>query len=97
MVERVEMAAGVDQRGELRVADRDARRDVADAPRLFLEIPNEFAAGAFFCEAAAVLGESCDTRAEQGAAHGRDQRQALHQIEYLRRIAITGAGLAAAP
>src|SRR5205823_9253961 len=44
-VERIEMAAGVDQRGELRVADRDAWRDVANAASLFLEIPDEFAAG----------------------------------------------------
>ena len=96
MVERIEMAAGVDQLGELRVADRDARRDAAHAARLFLEIPDEFAAGAFLCEAAAVLCENCDARAEQGAAHGRDQRHALHQIEDFRRIGVAGAGLAAA-
>src|SRR6185503_5375181 len=46
-VERFEIAAAVDQPVELRLADRDPRRDRADAARLFLEIPDELAAGPF--------------------------------------------------
>src|SRR6266851_523582 len=72
MVERVEMAAGIDQPVVLRFADRQAGGDRADAARLRLEIPDEFAAGALARVAPAVLGEDCDARPEQRPAHRRD-------------------------
>ena len=58
------MAAGVDHLGEFRFADGEAGGNRADAAGLFFEIPDELAAGAFFCEAAAVFGENCNPRAE---------------------------------
>ena len=41
------MAAAVDQLGELGFADREARGHPSDAAGLFVDIPDEFAAGAF--------------------------------------------------
>src|SRR4249920_1116072 len=57
---RVEVAAGVDEVVELRLADRETRGNPADAPNLLLEVPDEFAPGAFAGEAAAVLQEDRD-------------------------------------
>src|SRR6266849_3397755 len=93
---RVEVAAGVDEALELRLADRQAGGDRADTPRLFLEVPDEFAPGPFAGERAAVLGEDRDARAEQRAAHRGDQRDAAHQVEDFRRVGFAGAGLSAA-
>ena len=63
---------------------------------MLLEIPDEFAAGAFLRDAAAVLREDRDARAEQGAAHRRDQRHAAHQLEDFRRVGFAGPGFGAA-
>jgi len=41
------MAAAVDQFRELRFSDREAGGDPSDAAGLFVDIPDEFAAGAF--------------------------------------------------
>ena len=46
--------------------------------------------------AAAVLGEDRDARAEQRAPHHRDERDALHEVEHLRRIGLARARLRAA-
>ena len=90
------MAAGVDQLGELRFADREAGSDGADAPGFFFEIPNELAAGALFRKAPRVFREHGDTRAEQGASHCRDQGHAVHQLEHRRRVGFARAGPVAA-
>src|ERR1700680_4220855 len=68
-VEAVEPAAGIDQLGKLRIADAGALADGPDAARLFLEVPDEFAAGAFLHDPPAVLGEDRDARPKQGAPH----------------------------
>src|SRR6516164_4854771 len=96
VVEAVEVTTGVDEFGELRLADREAGGDGADAPGFFLEIPDEFATGAFFRKIAAVLGEHCDPRAKEGAAHRRDQGYAMHQVEDGGRVGFAGAGPVAA-
>ena len=69
------MAAGVDQLGELRLADRQAWGDAAHAPELASSksqmnsrpVPSRV-------KLLAVLGEHGDARTEQGAAHRQDQR-----------------------
>jgi hypothetical protein len=43
----VEVTAGVDQFGELGLADRDTGDDGADEPGFLFEVPNKFAAGGF--------------------------------------------------
>src|SRR5215468_4654029 len=91
----IQIPAGVDQLSELRLPDGEARGDGTDTPRLFLEIPNELAAGAFFREAAAVFREHRNARAEQGAPYRRDQGYAMHQIEHRRRVGLAGTGLPA--
>ena len=91
-IKPVEVAAGIDQFGILRGADREAGGDGRDAPSLFLEIPNEFAAGAFLGEGPAVFGEDRDARSEQRAPHCRDDRHPVHKIEHLGRVAVAGAG-----
>jgi hypothetical protein len=60
------------------------------------KVPDELASGAFAGEAAAVLGEYRDAWAKQGAADHRDQRDAVHEVEHLRRIGLARAGLCAA-
>src|SRR5437016_11556730 len=90
------MAAGVDQLGELRFADREAGGDRADAAGFLLEVPDELAAGTFSGEASAVFGEDRDPRAEEGASHGWNQRDPTHQVEYRRRIGLAGGGPVAA-
>src|SRR5437773_5225872 len=57
LIGAVEMPAGVDQLGELRFADGEARSDGTDASSFFLEIPDEFAARPFSCEAPSIFGE----------------------------------------
>jgi hypothetical protein len=47
---------------KLRIADAGALADGPDAARLFLEVPDEFADGAFLRDPAAVLGEDRDAR-----------------------------------
>ncbi len=42
------------------------------------------------------FGENRDARAEEGAAHGRDQGHAVHQVEDLGRVGLAGAGPVAA-
>jgi hypothetical protein len=49
----------------LRIADSGALADGPDAARLFLEVPDEFAAGAFLRDPAAVFGEDRDARPKQ--------------------------------
>src|SRR5439155_13708041 len=78
------------------LADREAGGDRADAADFFFEIPDEFAAGAFFCEAAAIPGEDRDPRTEEGAAHRRDQGDAAHQVKDFGRVGFAGTGLSAA-
>src|SRR5579864_2775018 len=68
-VQRVEMAAGIDQPVELRLADREAGRNRADAARLLREIPDELAPGAFARVAPPVFREDRDARSEQRAAN----------------------------
>src|SRR6266567_1284135 len=92
----IEVSAGLDEPLELRLADREARGERADAPGLFLEIPDEFAPGPLAAERAAVLGEDCDARAEERAADGGDQGDAAHQVEDLRRVGFARARLPAA-
>src|SRR6266478_1829041 len=91
----VEPAAGVDQLSELRLADGEAGGDRANAAGFLLEIPDEFAAGAFPGEAPAVLREDGDPRAEQGAVYRWDQGDAMHQVQHPRRVSFAGAGLPA--
>ena len=69
-----------------RPGDGEAGSDGPDAPGLLFEIPDELAAGTFLCKAPPVFGEHGDARAEQGAAHGRDQGDAAHQLEHRRRV-----------
>src|SRR5207245_3332106 len=52
----VEIAAGRDDRFELRCRDRNARDDAADAARLFVEVPDELAPGGLLRVAPAVPG-----------------------------------------
>src|ERR1700730_7587538 len=91
----VEMAAGVDQPGKLRLADSEAGGDRANAAGFLLEIPNEFAAGAFPGEAPAVLREDGDPRTEQGTVYRWDQGDAMHQVQHPRRVSFARAGLPA--
>src|SRR5580704_17845272 len=91
-VEAVEPAAGINKLGKLRIADSGALTDGPDAARLFLEVPDEFAAGAFLRDPAAVLGENRDARAKQGAPHHWDQRHPVHQLQHLGRIALARPG-----
>ena len=53
----IQMPADIDQFVKLRFSNREARGNRTDAPGVFVEIPDELAAGAFFREAAAVLRE----------------------------------------
>src|SRR5437870_1866466 len=64
----IEVAAGVDEALELSLADRQAWGDRADSTDLLFEVPDEFAAGAFAGDAAPVLQEDRDARAEQRTA-----------------------------
>src|SRR5437868_14608604 len=95
-VDEIELAAGVDQLGELRLADREAGGDRADAAGFLLEIPDEFAPGAFFREAAAAFCEHRNAWAEQRPAHCWDQAHAVHQVEHLGRVGLAWAGPVAA-
>src|SRR5215813_11617264 len=88
----IEMAASVDEFGELRRADSEARGDRADTAGFCLEVPDEFAARAYRREMAAVFCEHGDPRPEQRAAHCRDQGHAVHQVEYLGRVGLARAG-----
>src|SRR3984893_3475057 len=82
-VDVLQVTTGVDQFGESRLADGEAGGDGADVPGFLLEVPDEFAAGAFSSEVSAVLGEDGDPRTEKSAAHRWDQGDAVHQVEHL--------------
>src|SRR5882762_3072754 len=86
----VEISAGRDDLVELRRRDRQARRDLADAPGLLVEVPDELAPGGLLRVALAVLREDRDARAEERHVVGGDQLHALHEVEHLRFLA--GAG-----
>src|SRR5688572_16957463 len=60
----LQIATCRDEAFELLRRDRQDRRHVAHAPHLFLEVPNELAAGALLRVALAVLREDGDTGAE---------------------------------
>ena len=61
-VDAIEVAAGIDQRDELRPGDRQTWSDGLDAPGLLLEVPDELAACAFPRKAPSVLGEDGNVR-----------------------------------
>jgi hypothetical protein len=75
LIEAVEVAAGVDQLGELRLTDREAGA-IGRMRRASSSIPDEFAAGALFRKAPPVFYEDRNARAEEGAGHPGDQGHA---------------------
>src|SRR5258706_8845156 len=76
----VEIATGRDDLLELRGRDRQARRDLANAPDLLVEVPDELAAGGPLRVALAVLPEDRDARAEQRHLVRGDQPHPLHEV-----------------
>src|SRR5262245_44248043 len=81
----IEITAGGDDRLEALARDGEHGDDVANAPRLFLEIPDELLARALLGEALAVLGEDRDARAEERHRVRGDQRDPLHELQHLAR------------
>src|SRR5204863_5185379 len=79
----VEIAARGDDLLELRRRDRQPRNDLADAPRLLVEVPDELAPGGLLRVALAVLREDRDARAEERHLVRWDQLQPLPEVEHL--------------
>src|SRR4051812_10364513 len=85
-----ERTAGLDDAFELLGRDRQNRDDVANAARLFLEVPNELASRAFLGVALAVFREDRDSRSEQRPRVHRYDLDAVHELEHLLRRIGTG-------
>jgi hypothetical protein len=85
------VTSGIDQLGELCLADREAGGDWADVPGLFFEIPNELAAGALFAKLRPSFVNI--------AMHGPKRVRRTVEIKVIRciRSRISGASVSPGP
>src|SRR4051794_14642526 len=87
-LQRLQLLTRRDQRVEHRSRNGNAVDHTVDAADLGGEIPDEFAAGRMPREAPTVLQHDRDSRRKEWLIVGRNEVDAAHHLQHLRRIAV---------